>query len=232
MTVIEEYMAWEDGLPKNHQGHAFASEVLAQIEKILPEDMACTAETGCGKSTILFSNTSKKHYVFALDDRSDGVASSVNFYRMCPLTQQDRIIEIFGPTQITLPKSDHSDHYDCVLIDGPHGFPFPEIEYGFFYPKIKTGGLLILDDVAIPTIGRMADILCEDDMWNPISLIGGNTLVLERTDSPLTNPVGDEWWTQKYNRRRVSKNRDISLNDGKSVDLITSMNLDSKLHGG
>lgn len=230
MGIIEQYEMWESGLGKNHQGHAFPSDILKKIEEFLPNGLECTAETGCGKSTILFSNISKKHFVFALDDRADGFNSSVNFYRDCPLTKSDGLIEVFGPTQITLPKYSHECLYDCVLIDGPHGFPFPEMEYFYFYPKIKQGGYLILDDVNIPSIGRMADILCEDDMWHFVKLIGC-TAIFQRTNALMTNPLGDEWWTQKYNRRRVSIKRDIHISEGAVVDQITSLRLDMKLHG-
>ena len=34
-----------------------------------------------------------------------------------------------------------------VLIDGPHGYPFPEIEYFYFYPRLKPGALLVVDDI-------------------------------------------------------------------------------------
>ncbi len=53
----------------------------------------------------------------------------------------------------------HGDPYDCVLIDGPHGYPFPDMEYYYFYPLIKPGGILIIDDIHIPSNGRMADII-------------------------------------------------------------------------
>jgi hypothetical protein len=46
-----------------------------------------------------------------------------------------------------------------VLLDGPHGYPFPDMEYYFFYPHIKPRGHLVIDDIQIPSIGRMTDIL-------------------------------------------------------------------------
>ena len=58
-----------------------------------------------------------------------------------------------------------------MLLDGPHGYPFPDMEYYFFYPHIKIGGYLIIDDIHIPTIGRMADILQEGAMWEFVSLV-------------------------------------------------------------
>ena len=229
MSVMKKYMSWEENRNLNHAAQAFPTKVLRQIEEILPERMNLTAETGCGKSTILFSNLSLQNLVFSFDDLSLGHQSSVAFYRDCPVTRLSTVTEIFGPTQRTLPSFAGHGEYDCVLIDGPHGYPFPELEYFYFYPHIRTGGFLILDDVNIPTIGRMADILCEDDMWEVVSLVSC-TLILRRTEHSMTDPQGDEWWTQKYNRHRVSRKRDIFISD-KPVDRITSLELDKRLFG-
>ena len=99
-----------------------------------------------------------------LDDREHGENSSVNYFKTCELTNNDRVHLVFGPTQKTLPNYSDFKSYDVVLIDGPHGYPFPEMEYYYFYPHLRTNGLLILDDVHIATIGRLADVIAEDAM--------------------------------------------------------------------
>jgi hypothetical protein len=230
MSVMKSYEKWENGNIKNHQGHAFPTSTLSAIEGLLPSSLNRTAETGCGKSTILFSNISEDHTVFALDDINDGDSSSVRFYRDCPLTKLQIITEVFGPTQLTLPGYTHPGLYDCVLIDGPHGYPFPDLEYFFFYPHVKPGGFLILDDVNIPTIGRMGDILCEDDMWTLLDICNFTTAVFERTDAITTNPIGDEWWNQNYNRHRVSQRRDIYVENDDVKDVISDLHLDKIIH--
>ena len=229
--VMAEYAEWEGGVELTHAAQAFPTNVLLRIEEILPNNMQRTAETGCGKSTIMFSNISRNHTVFTLDDTELGAGSSVEFFKCCPLTKSDRIKTVFGPTQRTLLTYDHGETYDCVLIDGPHGWPFPEFEYLMFYPKIKRGGFLILDDCVIPTIGRMADFLAEDAMWELIEIVGHNTAVFRRTQVETFDPEGDGWWEQKYNRRRVSHKRDIWLDDREPVDIISNERLDHKLHG-
>ena len=227
--MIDAYEAWEK-TAQNHHAGTFPSDVLRLIEQQVPSSVPFSAETGCGKSTILLSNVSGNHTVFCVDDRPMGDHSSVCFYERCPITRTDRIQTVFGPTQLTLPTFQHTHKYDLVLLDGPHGWPFPELEYYFFYPHMASGGLLILDDCNIPTIGRMADILTEDDMWDLVT-IARTTAIFRRTNAPTFDPVGDGWWTQKYNRRRVSPRRDISLADVAPIDRISSLNLDVGLHG-
>jgi hypothetical protein len=228
--IMDLYEAW-DQVARNHSAGAFPTEVLRLIERMLPSQVNASAETGCGKSTILFSNVSASHTVFCLDDRAQSEHSSVDFFESCPTTRLDRLEVVFGPTQRTLPFYTHTRRYNVVMLDGPHGWPMPELEYYFLYPHIETDGLLILDDCNIPTIGRMADILAEDAMWH-LEGLAATAAIFRRTDAPLFDPFGDNWWEQRYNRRRVSKSRPIFLADRATGDSITDLNLDANLFAG
>jgi predicted O-methyltransferase YrrM len=217
MAVVDEIEAL--GLAnKSHAAGAFPSSVLRRLEQLMPQKMMATAETGCGKSTILFSNLSKSHTAFCIDDTHEKDNSSITFFKECPLTKNNRVELVLGPTQETLPSYKNFKAYDCVLIDGPHGFPFPEIEYYFFYPHMKPGSILILDDVHINTIGRLADFIAEDAMWEFVELVS-TTAVFKRTGAATFDPTGDGWWTQDFNRRRIPASNkylaEYRLADGK-----------------
>ncbi|HTO78692.1 MAG TPA: class I SAM-dependent methyltransferase [Methylocystis sp.] len=204
-----------------HAAGSLPLRTLLLIERSLSADGdIVSAETGCGKSTIFFSRMSKSHKVFCLDDRDLGSAhSSVDYFMNCPATRMESVEIIFGPTQATLPR--YMDHipYDLVMIDGPHGYPFPELEYYFFYPHLKPGALLVIDDIHIPTIGRLADFLSEDSMFEKVAFIG-STALFRRTDAPTFDPFGDGWWLQNYNRRRAPFEKKHYLNDGKKLPPI------------
>jgi hypothetical protein len=226
---MDAYEVWENEV-RNHRAGTFPTNVLHMIERTLPRGLRASAETGCGKSTILLSNLSQHHTVFCLDDRQYGQESSVDFFHRCPLTREDRIELVFGPTQLTLPRYSHTRRYDLVLLDGPHGWPFPELEYYSFYPHIEPGGLLLVDDCQIPTIARMADILAEDPMWHLEGFLA-NTGLFRRTDAPLFDPCGDGWWEQSYNRRRVPPENKFYLGDRPPRDIVSTPQLDNALSG-
>jgi len=187
---------------QQHAWGAFADSTLKRLEQVLPSRVSRTLETGCGKSTILFSNISETHLVFSFDDRELGCNSSVLLYENHPLTKDDRISLVPGPTQLTLPKYDAWEEYDIIMLDGPHGSPFLELEYYFTYPHLRKGGYLIIDDVHIPSIGQFADVIKEDRMFEYHALIE-NTLVLRRTNADSFDPFGDGWYEQDFNRRRI-----------------------------
>jgi hypothetical protein len=155
-----------------------------------------SAETGAGRTTLLFSHLSDNHLVFAKDD-----GRSLSQTRTSPLLRAESVRFIEGPTQKTLLNYEFDCTFQAVLIDGPHGYPFPDLEYYFFYPRLDPGGLLILDDTQIPSIGRMLDILRADPMFDLLEIVPDcGTAFLRRTGAPPINPWSDSWWLQGYNR--------------------------------
>jgi len=154
-----------------------------------------SVETGSGKTTLLFSHLSLHHTVFAVD-----AGQSMSQVRNSELFNARTTTFVEGPTQRTLPAQMFPHRHQIVLIDGPHGYPFPDLEYFYFYPTIDVGGLLILDDVQIPSIGRMFDVIRADDMFELLEIVDGNTAFLKRTTAPLIDPESDSWWLQGYNK--------------------------------
>jgi hypothetical protein len=165
--------------------------ILSHAEKIGPIEH--TVETGSGKTTLLFSHLSPDHLVFSYDH-----AGSITRVKESSLCNNDRVTWVEGFTQRTIPRYDFTHQFQIVLIDGPHGYPFPDLEYYYLYPHVATGGLLLLDDTQIPTIGRMFDILKADDAFRLLEVID-NMAYFQRTESPLFDPFGDGWWLQGYN---------------------------------
>jgi hypothetical protein len=156
----------------------------------------CTCETGSGRTTLLLSHISANHTVFAVD-----MDASITQVRASPLLNQDTTTFVESPTQRSLPTHNFSRKHQIVLIDGPHGYPFPDLEFYFLYPTIEQGGLLILDDIRIPSIRRMHDIIAAGPMFKLIDIVAENTSFFRRTDAPLLNPEGDDWWLQNYNKK-------------------------------
>lgn len=152
-----------------------------------------TVETGSGKSTLLFSHLSDHHTVFSLD-RGESVAQ----VRNSPLCRQDAVTFVEGPTQQTLPRFRFEYPLQAVFIDGPHAYPFPDLEYYYLYPHLEEGGVLILDDIHIPTITNMFHVLKADAMFSLIE-VRKHTAFFRRTGEPTHDPLGDGWARQGYN---------------------------------
>jgi GT2 family glycosyltransferase len=228
--IADKIVASVEGVPAHHGGILMA-DTLRRIEQLIGSSFERTLETGCGISTVFFSITSREHYCFTLDDRMDS-NSSLNFVDQNPLFDRTKCHYVLGPTQKTMPAYSFTKQFDVVFIDGPHGFPFPELEYFFAYPHIKEGGYLIVNDVQIPSIARLADILADDEMFELVETVV-TTAVFRRTGAPAFDREGDSWWLQRYNRHRVSPKRaGIFLPRGQPRVPFSSMRLDNELMDG
>jgi SAM-dependent methyltransferase len=159
-----------------------------------------SAETGCGASTIVLSRYATHHTAYTYDDRADE-NSSVDFAVEYPGFNAAAVKWVFGPTQRTLFSDPLDQDIDIVLIDGPHGYPFPELEYFAFYRRLAPGGILILDDVHIPTINNLYKALLQDDSFYSHGL-AATTAYFQRSDRPAFDMEGDGWYLQRYNVQR------------------------------
>lgn len=157
-------------------------------------------ETGAGKSTLLFSYLSPDHKVFATDDGN----GSITQVKASPLLNRASVEFIEGPTQRMLPQYEFCSPLHAVLLDGPHGYPFPELEYYYIYPHLEPGALLIIDDIHIPTIHHMFEFLRMDEMFRLLEVVE-KTAFFVRTDTPTFNPFGDGWWLQQYNLQPLTQ---------------------------
>lgn len=178
-----------------HESGTFDPEPLnTLISCAQSRRIRCSVETGSGVSTLVLSQVSSRHIVFSVD-----AGRSISAVKNCGLLKEEVVEWMIGPTQVTLPRYSFTEPVQLALIDGPHAWPFPDMEYYYLYQQVEQGGLLIIDDIQIPTIRNMLNVLKVDPMWKVLEVVH-NTAFLERTDAPMFCPTGDYWWEQPYNQ--------------------------------
>src|ERR1700674_773481 len=164
-----------------HAAGPLSPRVLRAIARHLSDiDVQHSVETGSGASTLLFSRLSRNHTVFAMDGGSGSVIKVKSSALLDPATT--RFVE--GPTQITLPAYRFSHTLQAALLDGPHAFPFPVLEYYYVYPHLDAGALLILDDIHIRSVHDFFRFLKADTMFRLIDVVE-RTAFFQRTSAPL-----------------------------------------------
>jgi len=164
-----------------------------------------TAETGCGLSTIVMSAIADCHTCFTV-----AAGNSLERVQDAPHLRHGWVNFVIGPSQLTLSKHSFRCPLDLALIDGPHGFPFAHMEYFYFYQRIRKGGVLVLDDIHIPTIRQIYDVLCDDKMWAHIEDVL-TTAFFRRTDAPMFDPYGDGWERQQFNQRHFGDDASMDI---------------------
>lgn len=174
-----------------------SAALIALARHLQEQPLHNSAETGTGASTLIFSHLSEAHTAFAVD-----TDQSIACVRRHPLLKRQATVFVDGPTQKTLPLQAFRDPLQAVLIDGPHAFPFPELEYFYLYPHIEQGGLLAIDDIHIPSIQNLFRFLRQDDMFR-LEEVCGRAAFFRRTAAPTFDPWDDGWWLQRFNRRTL-----------------------------
>ena len=137
-----------------------------------------SVETGCGATTLLLSHLSRNHKVFALD-----IGNSVSSVRRSSMLQAEVVTFIEGPSQRKLPSHRFSQKLQLALIDGPHAYPFPDLEYYFLYSHLDRGALLILDDIQIRSVHNLFQFLRSDSMFR-LEEVVRSTAFFSRTEAP------------------------------------------------
>jgi FkbM family methyltransferase len=184
-----------------HRAGSLVGETLERLEWYVRNSSDGSAprtiETGCGASTIVFAQYAAQHTAYCYDDRQFD-ASSVSYAQNFPGFRNECVQWIFGPTQRTVLSQPTPDSVDLILLDGPHGYPFPELEYFALVNSLRPGGILVVDDIHIPTIEHLYEFLVQDDAFVRQE-VSATTAYFRRTESPSFDMESDGWWLQRYN---------------------------------
>jgi hypothetical protein len=127
------------------------------------EPGARTLETGCGVSTVLFTAWGCEHLCVVPEaSQRDGI------YKYCEERNIDasRLSFDVRPSEEALPRLDPPSEFDLFFIDGNHGFPAPIIDWFYGASHLRSGGILVIDDVNLPQVSLLPDwYLSRDPRW-------------------------------------------------------------------
>ena len=79
----------------------------------------------------------------------------------------------------------------------------------------------MIDDINIPTIERMLDIVKADGMFELVEVVEDKLAFLRRTDAPTIDPASDSWWLQGYNRECYEAMQRVPIRQ-RVVDALSS----------
>jgi predicted O-methyltransferase YrrM len=123
-----------------------------------------TLETGCGISTVIFTERRAHHTCVVYMQSEADIA-----VRYCEShgIPTDRVTFNVGSSDVVLPSLD-LEPLDFMLIDGCHGFPFPHIDWFYGARHLREGGLVVIDDVPLPAPAQLVGFLDRDPRWQMV----------------------------------------------------------------
>ena len=86
------------------------------------------------------------------------------------------------------------DPIDILFIDGCHAHPFPQLDWYLAAPRVRTGGIVIVDDIQLPGPASLHRFLRGDDHWELV--IDAGYWSAFRRRSPLD--IAAEWASQTH----------------------------------
>lgn len=179
------------------QFHAWDAMAPAALEAIVRRGpFESTAETGCGGSTILLSRASQRHTVFAIE----GSDRTISTLQQHPKLNRESVVFVEGETKLTLATHSFPAQLDLALLDGPHAYPLPQLEFVYLFPRVKVGGCIVLDDLQIPAVYALYRFL---QMESSVVLeeVCVRTAFFRKVVA--VEPEPDGWHKQGMNRRQV-----------------------------
>jgi predicted O-methyltransferase YrrM len=173
---------------KGRQDWGISQKFAEHLLGLVKPDMQ-TIETGAGISTLVFALGGSKHT--ALTPFADEL-EEIQKYANSKNIDIARVRFIPKRSEEYLPTLLNAE-LDIVFIDGMHAFPWPIIDWYHTADQLKIGGLMILDDTQIRSIGILAEFLRADaPRWK---LVGS----IDRTDifRKVAQSVHDVSWHEQ-----------------------------------
>lgn len=148
-------------------------------------------EVGCGVSTVVFA-AAGTHHVAVSPVRQE--FERIKQYCSAAGVTTAGVDFREGTSDRVLPLLEHD--VDLALIDGAHSFPYPVVDFHYVSRRLRPGGVLVLDDVPIPSVGSVYRFLRADTRWELLDLVDHRAAAF-RLNRPL--PEGDPWGEQRCN---------------------------------
>jgi precorrin-6B methylase 2 len=177
-----------------HPWDAMSPMALSAILKRGP--FRCSAETGCGGSTIVLSHASERHTAFAIEGENRTISELRKRSDLCG----ERVIFVEGETKATLPEYKFDSELDLALLDGPHAYPLPQLEFVYLFPRIRSGGWLVMDDIQIPSVYELFRFLKKESSV-ALEEVVVRTAFFRRVGGVEGGP--DDWQQQGMNQRTI-----------------------------
>jgi hypothetical protein len=175
--------SWDCGKTWNSGG--FQAEHLSKLYRFLKENLPpapTLLETGAGNSTIclLFLNPARLISIAPEPSLFERIRSYCANHSISVASLDARASgsEWILP-QMAIELGNQPPHLDFVLIDGCHNLPMVFVAFCYANYMLKTGGLIMIDDVHLQSVKELARMLSEQPDFR-LELDLGKSLVFRR----------------------------------------------------
>ncbi len=181
----------QDTASLQRASHATSLKVLQYIAEMV--DRSCTTlETGGGWSTCVFAAHAGKHICVNPDITANEMIRQFLQEHHVPTGE---LLFKDATSDAALPKLDSACKVDVALIDGNHSFPIPIVDWHYIDLRLKKGGILLVDDSHIRSVGLLCEFLRTEDSYQWHADIGNLTVFKKTAEERVWG-----WGGQRLNK--------------------------------
>jgi predicted O-methyltransferase YrrM len=185
----------------------FQREHLESLYEFLRENLPpapVLLETGAGNSTIclLFLNPARLVSVATEAQLFDRIRAYCSENSVATSALEARVTgSEWALPEMAVEMRDGPPCFDFVLIDGCHNWPMVFVDFCYGNYMLKSGGLIMVDDVHLHSVKELARMLAEHPDFR-LELDLGKSLVFRRVSE---NRAMSEWNQVPYISRKTSE---------------------------
>jgi Methyltransferase domain len=174
---------------------------MFSLDRVTP-DMK-TLETGAD-STLIFAMGGSEHTAVA--PFGDEMEEMRNYTTIVGI-DTSRVACVALGSEKYLPTL--TMELDIVFIDGMHAFPWPILDWYSTADHLKVGGLMIIHDTQLPSVGILSEFLRADSpRWLFAKTVGGRTDVLKKIAASIHDVAWHEQpWVAAHEQPGVAGRR-------------------------
>jgi len=173
--------------------HGCSPQLLKYISETVTR-ANITLETGGGWSTCVFAACAKKHICVNPDITANDLIRSFLQEHSVGIGE---LVFINDTSDMALPVLDKSCQIDFALIDGNHSYPIPILDWHYIDLHLKAGGIVLIDDTQIKSVGVLCDFLSTEESYNKITEIGTTAVYKKIADDRVWG-----WSDQMINKAK------------------------------
>jgi hypothetical protein len=199
------------------QNWGISKELARYLLDVVTPDKR-TLETGAGISTLIFAMGGSEHTAVA--PFGDEMEEMRNYAATVGI-DTSRVVCVALGSERYLPTLTDVE-FDIVFIDGMHAFPWPILDWYSTADLLKVGGLMIIDDTQLPSVGILSEFLKADSpRWLFAKTVGGRTDVFKKIAASIHDVAWHEQpWVASHEQSRNAGRRSFHRRVGSRLQRL------------
>lgn len=158
---------------------AMLAEIQEHVVAELPRDFTAV-ETGAGLTTLLLLAAAPAHLLTVSVDPEGGLERRIREWAATHDLALGCLEYIEERSETALPGATAGVSADLCIIDGGHGWPTVFVDFCYLHRVLKSGGILLLDDLQLYSVKQLELFLVQQPDYSVLHRFGEKTVAFRK----------------------------------------------------